>query len=139
MAQRAYSFFALLLIFNILLVTNWQAVAGRNIAKNSDKDDKKEPQFLFKHDHGKLHFPSIGHFGFPPHSGLTPNNPFIGGTGGSGSGSGSGSESGSGSGSTGHSYVPGGDDTSTPNPGVEVPIPGSGGVGGGRVTPTAHP
>ena len=144
MAQRAYSFSALLLIFNILLVTNWQAVAGRNIAKNSDNDDKKEPQFLFKHDHGKLHFPSIGHFGFPPYSGLTPNNPFIGGTGGSGSGSGSGSgtESGSGSGSgsgtesgsgsTGHSYVPGGDDTSIPNPGNEVPIPGSGGVGAGN-------
>lgn len=131
MAQRVYSFFALVLIFNILLVTNCQAVSGRNFAKNSDNDDKKEPQFLFKHDHGKLHFPSIGHFGFPPHSGITPNNPFIGGTGGSGT-------SGSGSGSTGHSYVPGGDDTSVPNPGVEVPIPGSGGVGGGRVTPTTH-
>lgn len=146
MAQRAYSFFAYFLIFNIL-VTNWQTVAGRNVGKNSNNDDKKEPQFLFKHDHGKLHFPSIGHFGFPPHSRLTPNNPFIGGNGGSGSGSsgpgsgsGSGSESGSGSGSgsTGHSYVPGGDDTSIPNPGVEVPIPGSGGVGGGRDT-TAHP
>ncbi|XP_058759526.1 putative cell wall protein [Vicia villosa] len=140
MAQRAYSFFALLLIFNILFVTNWQAVAGRNFAKNSDNDDKKEPQFLFKHDHGKLHFPSIGHFGFPPYSGLTPNNPVNGGTGGSGSlGSGSSSGSGSESGSTGHSYVPGGDDTSIPNPGVEVPIPGSGGVGGGRATPAAHP
>ncbi|CAI8615950.1 unnamed protein product [Vicia faba] len=108
MAQRAYSFSALLLIFNILLVTNWQAVAGRNIAKNSDNDDKKEPQFLFKHDHG---------------SGSGTES-------GSGSGSGSGTESGSGS--TGHSYVPGGDDTSIPNPGNEVPIPGSGGVGAGN-------
>ncbi|RHN60137.1 hypothetical protein MtrunA17_Chr4g0022191 [Medicago truncatula] len=86
MVQRVYSFFALFLIFNILLVTTRQAVAGRNIAKNSDNDEKKEPQFLFKHDHGKLHYPGIGHFGFPPKFGLTPNNPFIGGTGGLGSG-----------------------------------------------------
>jgi len=140
MVQRVYSFFALFLIFNILLVTTRQAVAGRSIAKNSDNDDKKEPQFLFKHDHGKLHYPGIGHLGFPPHFGLTPNNPFIGGTGGSGSGSGSGSSSGSGagSGSSGHSYVPGGDDTFVPNPGFEVPNPGSGG-GGGRVAQTVNP
>jgi len=140
MVQTAYSFFALFLIFNILLVTTQQAVAGRSIAKNSDNDDKKEPQFLFKHDHGKLHYPGIGHLGFPPHFGLAPNNPFIGGTGGSGSGSGSGSSSGSGagSGSSGHNYVPGGDDTFVPNPGFEVPNPGSGG-GGGRVAQKVNP
>ncbi|MCI97636.1 putative cell wall protein, partial [Trifolium medium] len=66
--------------------------------------------------------------GFPPNFGLTPNNPYTGGIGG---GSGAGAGSGSGSGSTGHSYVPGGDDTFVPNPGFEVPIPGSGGRGGG--------
>jgi hypothetical protein len=122
MAQRAYSFFAFLLIFNIVLVTKWQAVAGRSIAN----DDKKEPEFLFKHDHHgkKFHYPGIGHFGFPPNFGLTP-----GGIGG-GSGSGTGSGVGSGSGSTGHSYVPGGDDTFVPNPGFEVPIPGGGNGGG---------
>jgi len=140
MVQRAHSFFALFLIFNILLVTTLQAVAGRSIAKNSDNDDKKEPEFLFKHEHGKLHYPGIGHLRFPPKFGLTPNNPFIGGTGGSGSGSGLGSGSGigSGSGSSGHSYVPGGDDTFVPNPGFEVPNPGSGG-GGGRVASTVQP
>ncbi|WJX49794.1 hypothetical protein P8452_36185 [Trifolium repens] len=132
MAQRAYSFFAFLLIFNIVLVTKWQAVAGRSIAN----DDKKEPEFLFKHDHGKkFHYPGIGHFGFPPNFGLTPNNPHAGGIGG-----GSGSGAGSGSGSTGHSYVPGGDDTFVPNPGFEVPIPGGGSRGGGgKVASTVHP
>jgi hypothetical protein len=124
MAQRAYSFFAFLLIFNILLVTKWQAVVGRSIAN----DDKKEPEFLFKHDHGKkFHYPSIGHFGFPPNFGLTPG------------GIGGGSGAGSGSGSTGHSYVPGGDDTFVPNPGFEVPIPGGGNGGGGKVASTVHP
>lgn len=66
--------------------------------------------------------------GFPPKFGLTPNNPFTGGTGGTGTGSGSGSP-------PGRSYVPGGDDTFVPNPGFEVPIPGS----GGRVPPALHP
>lgn len=138
MVQRVYSFFALFLIFNILLVTTQEAIAGRSIAKNSDNDDKKEPEFLFKHEHGKLHYPGIGHLGFPPHFGVTPNNPFIGGTGGSGSGSGSSSGAGAGSGSSGHSYVPGGDDTFVPNPGFEVPNPGSGG-GGGRAAETVNP
>ncbi|PNX85081.1 hypothetical protein L195_g041147 [Trifolium pratense] len=125
MAQRAYSFFAFLLIFNILLVTTWQAIAGRTIAN----DDKKEPEFLFKHEYGKkFHYPSIGHFGFPPKFGLTPNNPYSGGIGG-------GSGSGAGSGSTGRRYVPGNDDTFVPNPGYEVPIPG----GGGRVASSVHP
>ncbi|MCI69566.1 putative cell wall protein, partial [Trifolium medium] len=78
----------------------------------------------------KFHYPGIGHLGFPPNFGLNPNNPYTGGIGGG---------SGAGSGSTGHSYVPGGDDTFVPNPGFEVPIPGSGGRGGGRVTSTAHP
>jgi hypothetical protein len=125
MAPRAYSFFAFLLIFNIVLVTKWQAVAGRSIAN----DDKKEPEFLFKHDHHgkKFHYPGIGHFGFPPNFGLTPG------------GIGGGSGAGSGSGSTGHSYVPGGDDTFVPNPGFEVPIPGGGNGGGGKVASTVHP
>jgi hypothetical protein len=130
MAQRAYSFFAFLLIFNILLVTTWQAIAGRSIAN----DDKKEPEFLFKYEYGKkFHHPSIGHFGFPPNFGLTPNNPYTGGVGGGRSGAGSGS--GSGSTYTGPSYVPGNDDTFVPNPGYEVPIPGG---GGGRVA-SVHP
>ncbi|KAK7404969.1 hypothetical protein VNO78_06061 [Psophocarpus tetragonolobus] len=112
MAFKASCFLALVLISNILLATT---VAGRT-------QDKKEPQFLFKHD-GRVHVPGIGPVRFPPKFHLTPQNPFTGGNGGAGAGT----EIGSGSGSTGHSYVPGGDDTFVPNPGYEVPIPGSGG------------
>lgn len=49
--------------------------------------------------------------------GSTPQNPYNGGGG-----------QGAGSAPAGGGYVPGGDDTFIPNPGVEVPIPGSGGV-----------
>ncbi|KAK7257457.1 hypothetical protein RIF29_31457 [Crotalaria pallida] len=121
MAYKASFFLALVLISNILLVTS---VAGRNIGKKSISQDKKEPQFLFKHEHGKGFIPGFGNGGFPPRFGLTPNNPFTGGSGGAGTGTG-----------TGRSYVPGGDDTFVPNPGFEVPIPG----GGGRVPPAVHP
>ncbi|XP_004506558.1 putative cell wall protein [Cicer arietinum] len=138
MAHRAnYSFFALLLIFNILLVTTLQAVAARSIAKNSNNQDFEDAKFYWLKKHlGKKHIPGIGHIGFPPKFGLKPS-PFVGGTGGSGVGSGS-TGSGSGSGSTGRSYVPGGDDTFVPNPGFEVPIPGSGGAGG-IVPPAVRP
>ncbi|CAI8615947.1 unnamed protein product [Vicia faba] len=118
MAQRAYSFSALFLIFNILLVTTRQAVAGRSISKNPDNNSEKVPQF-------SLHFPSIGHLGSQPHLGRIPNNPFIGGIGGSRT------RSRPRSGSSGLRYIPGNDDTFIPNPGFEVPIPG-----GGRVAPT---
>ncbi|RDX83687.1 putative cell wall protein, partial [Mucuna pruriens] len=120
MAFKASSFLALVLIFNVLLATT---VAGRSIAKNSNTEDKKEPQFFFKSD-GKVYIPGIGRVGFPPKKcHLTPQNPFTGGNGGAGTGTGSGS----GSGTPGRSYVPGGDDTFVPNPGFEVPIPGGGG------------
>ncbi|KAE9593023.1 putative cell wall protein [Lupinus albus] len=107
MVYKASFFLALILISNILLLN----VAGRSIGKNSNNQDKKEPQFFFKHEH----------IGFPPAFGITPRNPF---SGGAGAGTG-----------TGRSYVPGGDDTFVPNPGFEVPIPG----GGGRVPPVVHP
>lgn len=125
---RASSFLALALISNILLVSTWQAVAGRSIGKNHNTQDKKEPQWLLKPD-GRVHIPGIGRVGFPPKYGLTPNTPFTGGNGGAGTGSGSDS------GSSGRHYVPGGDDTFVPNPGFEVPIPGS----GGRVPAAVHP
>jgi len=98
---------------------------------------------LFK-SHDRVYIPGIGPVGFPPKFHLTPHNPFTGnggagagaGTGtGSGTGIGTGTGSGSGSGSTGRSYVPGGDDTFVPNPGFEVPIPGS----GGSVPAPVHP
>lgn len=125
MAYKASSFPALVLISNILLATTWQAVAARNtIPRNSNTNDKKEPQWLFKSE-GGVFIPGIGRVGLPPPSGFTPQNPFPGGSGGAGLGSGPG----------GGSYVPGGDDTFVPNPGFEVPNPGS----GGGVPAAVHP
>lgn len=122
MAQRAYAFSALLLIFNILLATTLQAVAGRSIAKNSDNNDEKIPQF-------SLHYPSIGHLGSQPHLGRIPNNPFIGRIGGPRT------RPRSRSGSSGRRYIPGNDDTFIPNPGFEVPIPGGGRAATTKVYP----
>jgi len=145
MASKASPFLALVLISNILIAT---AVAGRSIAEKTNTQDKKEPQFLFK-SHDRVYIPGIGPVGFPPKFHLTPHNPFTHGNGGAGAGTGtgigtgsgigtgtgSGPGTGSGSGSTGRSYVPGGDDTFVPNPGYEVPIPGS----GGSVPAPIHP
>ena len=126
MAYKASSLIAFLLISNILLVTTWHAVAARGIAKNPNNNhDKKEPQWLFKSD-GRVHIPGFGTVRFPPQYGLTPHNPFTGDAGGA---------AGAGAGPSGRSYVPGGDDTFVPNPGFEVPIPGS----GGRVPGAVHP
>ncbi|XP_058756257.1 putative cell wall protein [Vicia villosa] len=121
MAQRAYSFSALLLIFNILLVTTLQA-AGRSIGKNSDNNDEKIPRF-------SVHYPSIGHLGSQPRLGRIPNIPFIGGIGGSRTRLRSRSES------SGRRYIPGNDDTFIPNPGFEVPIPGGGRAATTKVFP----
>ncbi|KAK7324733.1 hypothetical protein VNO77_28534 [Canavalia gladiata] len=119
-ASFSSSFLALVLISTILVATAWQASAGRHITpKNSNTQDKKEPQWLI-HSDGSFYLPGIG--GLPPFFGFTPQNPYSGG-------------SGVGSGSTGRSYVPGGDDTFVPNPGFEVPNPGS----GGGVPATVHP
>ncbi|XP_014493708.2 putative cell wall protein [Vigna radiata var. radiata] len=142
MASKASSFLSLVLISNILIAI---AVAGRTISKNTNtQQDKKEPQFLFK-SHDRVYIPGIGPVGFPPKFHVTPHNPFTHGNGGVGAGTGSGTGTGTGpgtgtgtgtgSGSTGRSYVPGGDDTFVPNPGYEVPIPGS----GGNVPAPFHP
>ncbi|QHN95527.1 hypothetical protein HN51_043490 [Arachis hypogaea] len=112
MAYKASSLLVLVLISNILLSIALQAVAARNsIPNNSSKNDKKEPQFMFRSD-GSVYIPGIGRVGLP---GFQPQNPFLGGSGG-------------GSAPAGGSYVPGGDDTLVPNPGFEVPTPGSGGA-----------
>ncbi|XP_027344300.1 putative cell wall protein [Abrus precatorius] len=122
MASKACSLHALLLISTILFATTWQAVDGRHITpKNSNIQDKKEPQWMFNSD-GGFFIPGFGRVGLPPFFGVTPQNPYTGG-------------SGAGSGSAGRSYVPGGDDTFVPNPGFEVPNPGS----GGGVPATVHP
>lgn len=117
MAYKASTFLALILITNILLNTTCQA--RNSIPKNSNTDEKKDPQWFFHFDG----IPGFGRVGFPPLFGSAPQNPYNG-----GGGQGAGSESGPGSAPAGGSYVPGGDDTFIPNPGVEVPIPGSGGV-----------
>lgn len=124
------SFLTLFLISSILLATTLQALARRNTPQNPKTQDKKEPDWLFHHDG---HIPGFGHVKFPPKFGFTPNNPYTGGSTGGGFGGGSGAGSAPG----GRSYVPGGDDTFVPNPGFEVPNPGSG--GGGRIPVATHP
>ncbi|KAF7805910.1 putative cell wall protein [Senna tora] len=79
-----------------------------------------------------MHIPGVGPVGLPP------QNPFTGG-GGSTGGSGGGGSGAAGSPPTGRSYVPGGDDTFVPNPGFEVPNPGSGGGGGAGIPAPARP
>lgn len=101
------TFLAFLLISNVLLA------AGRHIPKNSKTLDKKEPEWFFHPGDG------IGRGGLPKFK--LPQYPYTGGSTGGGVGAGSGP--------TGHSYVPGGDDTFVPNPGFEVPNPGTGGGG----------
>lgn len=113
MAYEASSFLALILVANVLLSTTCQA--RNSIPKNSNTDDKKEPQWLFHFDG----IPGFGRVGLPPPLfGSTPQSPSNGGGGGERAGSESGSAPGG--------YVPGGDDTFVPNPGNEVPIPGNG-------------
>ena len=116
-----------LFILGILLTT----AAGRSLPKGEDNADKKQPEWLIDHHQGTVLIPGAGRFMLPPlhghsHShghGLKDYNPITGTYGPGGSGGSSGSGAGVGS---PHGYVPGGDDTFVPNPGIEVPIPGSG-------------
>lgn len=116
---------ALLLVFSILLATTDHTIAGRETPKHSENADKKQPQFLVDTD-GSFLVPGIGRFMFPKKGhGFNPftYNPVTGTSGGSAGGGFGGSSSGTGGGAS-HSYVPGGDDTLVPNPGVEVPSGG---------------
>ncbi|XP_004306014.1 PREDICTED: putative cell wall protein [Fragaria vesca subsp. vesca] len=108
------SLLPLLAIFVILLTVTGQAFAGRNAPKQTNKDEKKEPQFLFGHD-GSFLIPGFGRVAkpykfFPYRPPYTAPR-----TGGS---------TGTGASPPGRNYVPGGDDTFVPNPGFEVPNPG---------------
>ncbi|KAK3184204.1 hypothetical protein Dsin_031490 [Dipteronia sinensis] len=107
------SLLAQIFILTILLAFTGQALAGRGIAEDSKNADMKQPEWLIS-DNSVL-LPGIGRVMLPPafthHTPYTA--PYTGSTGGAG---------------TGESNVPGGDDTSVPNPGVEVPNPGSGGA-----------
>ncbi|KAF7140644.1 hypothetical protein RHSIM_Rhsim06G0148700 [Rhododendron simsii] len=121
---------ALLLVFSILLASTDHTIAGRNTLEHSNNADKKQPQFLVDKD-GSFLVPGIGRFMLPKKGhGFNPftYNPITGTSGGS-AGRGH-SSSGAGA---GHSYVPGGDDTLVPNPGVEVP------TGGGSPSTPASP
>ncbi|KAI3499233.1 hypothetical protein L1887_35026 [Cichorium endivia] len=127
MAKIIHSVFVIFLVFNIMITIS---MAGRDIPdKNLKKpeEDVKHPE-TFYFDRGYL-IPGVGR-GIKPKSkkGFNPftYNPITGrndGIPGLTVPSGGGSLGGLGGGS----YLPGGDDTLVPNPGVEVPNPVSGG------------
>ncbi|KAA8526415.1 hypothetical protein F0562_008382 [Nyssa sinensis] len=131
MAHNPRSVLAFLFILNVLLAIAGHAVAGRDIPTDSKNTDMKQPEWFIEHDRSVL-IPGFGRVMVPKlHKGEHFNpftyNPVTGTSGGSG---GIGSTGGSGIGTVdggSHNYVPGGDDTLVPNPGVEVPNPGSGG------------
>ncbi|OAY34093.1 hypothetical protein MANES_13G149300v8 [Manihot esculenta] len=121
----------------VLFAISRQALAGRRVpmkSNQSPQDSKdvnlKQSDFLFKYHHPRADdhsflIPGIGRVLAPPAFSVPSHSPYTG-TGGSGPGTGG--------------YVPGGDDTFipnpfVPNPGYEVPNPGS----AGPVTPAAHP
>ncbi|XP_050379944.1 putative cell wall protein [Argentina anserina] len=100
-------------IFIILLAITGQAFAGRDIQKQTNKDEKKEPQFFI--GDGSFLIPGFGRV-LKPHRFKPYRPPFtVPSTGGS---------TGIGGSPPGQRYIPGGDDTFVPNPGFEVPNPG---------------
>ncbi|XP_076883473.1 uncharacterized protein LOC143532262 isoform X2 [Bidens hawaiensis] len=131
MAKTMYLVMALIFVFNFLISLT---MASRNIPNTNVKkpdDDVKHPENFFYHDRGYL-IPGLGRGikpkskeGFNPftYNPITGSNtgfprvsiPNLGGFGGG-------------------SYLPGGDDTLVPNPGVEVPNP-AGGSGNTPVNP----
>ncbi|PON84637.1 cell wall protein precursor [Trema orientale] len=122
------SLLSLLFVLGLLLAIANKGVAGRSVPVNSKNVDKKHPEWLVDHD-GTVLIPGFGRIIPPPlhgHNFYKNYNPITGTYGPSGSGHG-----GLGHGSIGSGirrrYVPGNDDTFIPNPGFEVPIPGSGG------------
>ncbi|XP_057506592.1 putative cell wall protein [Actinidia eriantha] len=143
MAYNPKSVLAFLLILNILLAIAGPTLAGRETPKSSEETDTKQPQSFIGRDPSVL-IPGFGRymhtkkckgfnpFNYNPITGTNGGTGGIGSTGGGSSGSGGagtsggaggiGGSSGSGGGAP-HNYVPGGDDTFVPNPGVEVPNP----------------
>lgn len=124
MASRCLSsLLAFLVVFNVLLAVSEQAAAGRDIpSNNANNDDIKESEWFLKHDRSFL-IPGVGRVMAPPLHSRLRFPPIRGNTGAGVSG-----------GAPPARHIPGGDDTFVPNPGVEVPIPGGGGV----PTPTKH-
>lgn len=127
-ASRSHSsLLPLLSIFVILLTITGQAVAGHDVPKNTNKDEKKEPEFLFGHD-GSFLIPGIGRV-LKPHKFFPYTSPYTGPRTGGSTGTGAAPRPGGSTGTgasapPGRNYVPGGDDTFVPNPGFEVPNPG---------------
>lgn len=103
------------------------AAAGRELPAGPGKSDKKQPEWLLDPD-GSFLIPGIGRVMLPPkYRAHLPNMPYLGG-GGSGMNLPGGGGGGVMSPPAGGSYVPGGDDTFVPNPGVEVPNPSRGSI-----------
>lgn len=125
-----------LIILAILLVAG-RAVASRGNPKtsNNNNGEMKQPEWLLKSDHSVL-IPGIGRILVPPAFTHPHYHPHIGHTVGGGTGI-SGGGTGTGTGTGTGSHIPGGDDTFVPNPGFEVPIPGSG--TGGAIPTAARP
>ncbi|XP_077245914.1 cell wall protein precursor [Tasmannia lanceolata] len=96
-----------ILIFSIILRSTNVSLAGREVPTATAKEtDVKHPQFFLDRD-GSFLIPGVGRY-MPPYTGSFPTVDGYGGT--------------------IPRYIPGGDDTFVPNPGVEIPIPGSRGV-----------
>lgn len=130
MAFKIHSFLlALLFTLCILLSVANEAAAGRTVPKDSKEEaDVKQPEWLIGHHEGTVLIPGLGRALLPPHGhkghlyghdhlhynpvtgtyGGPRDFPVFGG------------------GGAPHTYVPGADDTFIPNPGFEVPIPGTG-------------
>ncbi|KAK9064398.1 hypothetical protein SSX86_015780 [Deinandra increscens subsp. villosa] len=124
MAKNLHLFTTLILIFHILIFT---AVSGRDIANTNleKREVVKQPESLIDHDRSYL-IPGVGR-GIKPKftDGFNPftYNPV---TGGNDGGILGGHRVPRVGGVGGRSFLPGGDDTFVPNPGFEVPVPGTG-------------
>ncbi|XP_028108401.1 putative cell wall protein [Camellia sinensis] len=127
MASNPKTLLPSLLILSLLLLSiaggmQWPDVKSLRI-HSQNTDDMKKPESFIDSD-GSVLIPGIGRFMLPRlGTGFNPftYNPVTGTSGGTGIGGGIGDDSGSAT----HEYVPSGDDTLVPNPGVEVPNPGN--------------
>ncbi|EYU26135.1 hypothetical protein ABFS82_08G108400 [Erythranthe guttata] len=135
MASHSRAFLSLMVFLSVSLALVVHTSVG---ARNIPADAKLEPEWFGHYDRSVL-IPGIGRVMLPPKgSHLNFNyNPITGSPNGNGVSIprvGGGDPAGSGS---PRNYVPGGDDTLLPNPGVEVPNP-SGGTGSRVPTPSGH-
>ncbi|KAG8364673.1 hypothetical protein BUALT_Bualt18G0023000 [Buddleja alternifolia] len=113
-------------VFVLIISLAKQMVQGRDIPTDAKFVDKKlHPEWLGHFD-GSVLVPGIGRFMVPKkgsHVNPFTYNPITGTNGGNGV-----SIPGIGGSTGGGNYIPGGDDTTLPNPGMEVPNPAGGGT-----------